>query len=352
MLKTIIPSIFLISLGYNLPAFATQGSNISGSASGCALTGYNYKEAPNCAERAGLGKGKSFEEQINGAWSQSAGIFKNDTAKKEAYKKAVKAAYDDYKKDFNCENPKIVVRPMWYTATTGSNSKFSTEAAAKNATPPAQDPTYKKYPNMSPSVEFPSTNTSQLTNEPANSIRPPCSTSMDDAFEMNSTELRSNQETKGLKAKVQKCIDDAKADGFEVSQIKIKTSANALANTGTAASTYGTHNFMGLSKARSDSLMDFMDNNFPNQNFSYQTDYKGKNGDGSSGPCPYKKKEGCQGTGSECYQLKKGLEDTRSELEQYKYATIQAQFAPKQLPNQIAWQNLYKGAQTSFSCER
>ncbi len=358
----------LCSLLFPLPLLA-QGTNINqiaANAGSCSAAPSTYKEMPNCAERSGPEPTKTLQEKLKDAWEGFAtkeenimdGIYVkgtktvkdetlyNNAALKQQFATSVTQAYEDYQNDFNCKNPQIIIK-----SSKRRLSEANTQAAAAATADLPVKPIYSYVANQAPIVTIPLSHSYTKDAHVTHEIPQSCGIPMEDAFANNSTELRPTAEVQSFKDKIDACIQDRTRKGFEFDGFEVVTSANYLANTGTAATTYGAHNFEDLSKARALHLREFLDTSYPQaQQVPTKLSYKGRNGDGTSGPCPYSKKANCQG--ENCYQLKQGLTQTRDELEKYKFATIIPKFKDKPVSSQTKYYKTQNTKIVTFECNR
>lgn len=138
------------------------------------------------------------------------------------------------------------------------------------------------------------------------------------------SKLNQTSEFKNLVA----CIKSRIANGVFIRDVKVSASSSSLNNTKEAKEKYGEKNFLGLSQDRASTaatkivplLFDEAGVAFDK---SVQLDYKGSNGDGTSGKCPYFIPEG------KTKEEKIGYYDTEAgklELDKAKYVNIKVIF--------------------------
>lgn len=168
---------------------------------------------------------------------------------------------------------------------------------------------------------------------------PPCAGNFQKQMENNQFDLKGEELSKLMSSssatELASCIKDRVSKGAKIHHISVSASSTALNNTGEAAKLFGAKGFEKLSEARAKTakekilplLFDKADLSIDQYSDKVKVDYKGGNGDGTSGPCPYelvasnsdkekRKKE---------FQTKAGEE----ELESYKYVKIQVTFNEK-----------------------
>jgi hypothetical protein len=128
---------------------------------------------------------------------------------------------------------------------------------------------------------------------------PPCTGNMSGLFADNvwSTSSLDSKMTSAATSEVMSCIKDRMAKGAKIHHISVVSSASALNNTGEAAKRFCKKGFLGLSEARAKAAQDkILPALFEGTDANYQSkvnlNFRGSNGDGTSGPCPYKLVDG------------------------------------------------------------
>ena len=169
-------------------------------------------------------------------------------------------------------------------------------------------------------------------------IHQPCSGNVSGFFkdnEWNSSSL--DQQLSGESAnEVVNCIKERMRNGGTIHHISISASASALNNTGAAASRFCKKGFLGLSQARAEAARDrilpqlFTRAGASDFDFAshVQINANGRNGDGSSGPCPYKLVDGVEVLKDE-YKTAAG----KKELADAKYVKIHVTFNESKTPH-------------------
>lgn len=149
----------------------------------------------------------------------------------------------------------------------------------------------------------------------------------DNQSDIEATQLSKLNQTSEFKNLVA-CIKSRLSNGVFVKDIKVSASSSALNNTNEAKEKYGEKNFLGLSKDRaSTAAVKIVPLLFDEAGVAFDKpvslDYKGSNGDGTSGKCPYFIPEG------KVKEEKIGYYDTEAgklELDKAKYVNIKVIF--------------------------
>ncbi|MFP5386883.1 MAG: hypothetical protein ACLGHN_12435 [Bacteriovoracia bacterium] len=163
---------------------------------------------------------------------------------------------------------------------------------------------------------------------------PPCSGNVSGLYKDNewASSTLDAQLKGGATDEVISCIKDRLAKGAEIHHISVVSSASALNNSGEAAKKFCKKGFLELSKARAENARDKVVPQLFSlagaENIDYKSklvlNYKGSNGDGTSGPCPYTLKNGVEVLKSE-YQKPEG----KKELDKEKFVRIHVTFESK-----------------------
>jgi len=115
---------------------------------------------------------------------------------------------------------------------------------------------------------------------------PPCSLSFEKKFQDNGTSYQSGVTDQAVMKEIQssECYTRIQKEGLEIDHIEIDASSSLLANTGAAAN----KTFKTLSDDRASKIENSVFKKIPGfENVKYTENTGGKNGDGTSGPCPY-----------------------------------------------------------------
>ncbi|MFP5491767.1 MAG: hypothetical protein ACLGG0_09705 [Bacteriovoracia bacterium] len=197
----------------------------------------------------------------------------------------------------------------------------------------AKDEYFKNY-NAKSSETLTTCNPARYSNsawQDVAQIYPPCSGNVSGLFKDNVSDVSTlDQEIVGSETnEVSQCIQSALAKGAKIHHVSISSSASALNNTGEAAKKFCRKGFLALSQARAESARDkilptiFLKAGQENYDYTskIQMDFKGSNGDGTSGACPYTIVDGKEVL-KEQYRTPKG----KKELDAYKYINVHVTF--------------------------
>lgn len=158
---------------------------------------------------------------------------------------------------------------------------------------------------------------------------PNCKSSISKYFVDNKAELRADLlgDLEKDRNDLIKCIKDNEQAGYKISKINIKSSANQLRNTSSLEDIkngvgFCGFDFLGLSTARANYAKDkILPNLISLDGAQIKIDPNGKNGNGSSGPCPYDKNGNL---------LKEFTGAGKNKLEEYKATDIEVEFEATQ----------------------
>jgi hypothetical protein len=169
-------------------------------------------------------------------------------------------------------------------------------------------------------------------------VHQPCSGNVSGFFKDNEWNTSSlDQQLSGESAnEVVNCIKERIRNGGTIHHITISASASALNNTGEAASRFCKKGFHALSEARAEAARDrilpqlFSRAGAADYNYAphVEINASGRNGDGSSGPCPYKLVNGVEVLKDE-YKTTAG----KKELADAKYVRIHVTFNESKTPH-------------------
>ena len=174
-------------------------------------------------------------------------------------------------------------------------------------------------------------------------LYPPCSGNITGLFKDNIANVSTlDQSVLGAETnELSQCIKDRMSKGAKIHHISIDSSASALNNTGDAAKRFCKKGFEALSQARAESARDKiipqLFSKAGQENFDYSSkidlNYKGANGDGTSGPCPYKIVNGKEVLKDQ-YKTAAG----KKELDEAKFVKVQVTFedAQKKLTSEVS----------------
>ena len=152
-----------------------------------------------------------------------------------------------------------------------------------------------------------------------------------------------------------KCVEEAKKAGYEISGIKIKTASSSLNNTGAAAEKCCGKGFKCLSEARAESaknklpqLMKSFGLEIPATEDAVTLDSNGLNKDGTSGPCAY---TGTMDRNQKFHESP--IPGLKPELEKSKSVMITISFKKPNtpLPKQVSRQSRVNCMRIVFSCQ-
>jgi len=196
----------------------------------------------------------------------------------------------------------------------------------------------------------------QVTANPENKINPvelhePCDMSVSGNYTDNIVDPKRPLTLD--KTSDNKCIQEAIANGYQPSAVVIKTSSSSLNNTGDAAKQCCGKGFQCLSDARAESVKDKLPGLLEKIGFQSSdstvitTNTKGKNGDGTSGPCAYTLEPDGK------FPEKRLASVTKADLDKAKAVTLTVSFQKGNtpLPKQVIRQAEVRCQRIVFTCQ-
>jgi hypothetical protein len=260
--------------------------------------------------------------------------YKNGTADSADRNKLIQSITDGYvkhAKEFECEP---VIKHRNVTHNYPDNFETQDEAELKKMMSAAdyktKRSTYFKELNSKRSKEMIFCDEDQVSTRPFTHdsvIHPPCSENVGSLLPDNEWDL-SKIDSKGLNQMseaLSSCIQDRLSKGAKIHHISIASSSSALNNTNKAAEMFCPKGFLALSKARATSANEtFVPKILSGtelKNVPVKSQFKGQNGDGTSGPCPYTIVNGV-----EVYKEKYKTESGKKSLDEYKYVKLHVTF--------------------------
>ncbi len=137
------------------------------------------------------------------------------------------------------------------------------------------------------------------------------------------------------------CLQRAKKQGLRISKVEVQTSSDTREQTGDACRKYGPRGFLEFTEARANSiggqareLIAFSGLQSSSGELKVDRNFKGSNGDGTSGPCAYTLNKDKWGSvvGVKLKDEYKNTQKASDQLKEYRSAKIFLRFEPKDTP--------------------
>jgi hypothetical protein len=254
---------------------------------------------------------------------------------KEAIKESIVKKYVEYAKRFDCTP---IVKsgythqsyPQQVRGNTLKELQTQVETPEVKAAKEEHFKTYNARSSETLSICNPTRYSNQAWVDVAQ-LYPPCTGNVSGLFKDNISNVSTlDKSILGAETNdVSQCIQQALAKGAKIHHISVNSSASALNNTGEAAKKFCKKGFLALSQARAESARDkilpeiFSKAGQADYDYSskIEMNFKGSNGDGTSGACPYTLVNGKEVL-KEQYRTPEG----KKELDGNKYISIHVTF--------------------------